>query len=123
MERLKQRLDECIEQRGTALDSELHQDLVTIMKESNAKVVDRYPEGSFQRVFWEQQHQAASVTTAHGMRWDPLMIRWCLYLRHLSGSAYEVLRKSGVIFLPSQRTLRDYTYYTSARVGFAGNVV
>ena len=52
------------------------------------------------------------------MRWDPLMIRWCLYLRHMSGRAYEMLRESGVIKLPSQRTLRDYTYYTQATMGF-----
>ena len=56
------------------------------------------------------------------MKWHPLMIRWCLYLRHLSGSAYETLRESGVIRLPSQRTLRDYTYYTTAFTGFSADV-
>lgn len=45
------------------------------------------------------------------------MIRWSLYLRHLSSGAYEALRESGVIKLPSQRTLKDYTYYTSAPPG------
>ena len=53
------------------------------------------------------------------MRWDPVMIRWCIYLRHLSGSAYELIRQSGVVSLPSQRTLRDYTYYTTASHGFS----
>ena len=48
------------------------------------------------------------------------MIRWCLYLRHLSSSAYELISGSGVISLPSQRTLRDYTYYTTAAAGFSG---
>ena len=56
------------------------------------------------------------------MRWDPLIIRWCLYLRHLSGTAYEMLRESGLITLPSQRTLRDYTYYTKANTGFTADV-
>ena len=56
------------------------------------------------------------------MRWDPLMIRWCLYLRHVSGSGYDMLRESGVIRLPSQRTLRDYTYFTKATVGFSEEV-
>eukprot|EP00731_Ephydatia_muelleri_P026911 Em0018g1011a len=37
-------------------------------------------------------------------------------------SAYELLQKSGTIMLPSQRTLRDYTYYTKAAVGFANDV-
>ena len=42
----------------------------------------------------------------------PLVIKWCIYLRHLSGSAYELLCNTGCLKLPSQRTLRDYTYLT-----------
>ena len=33
-----------------------------------------------------------------------------------------MLRDSGVIKLPSQRTLRDYTYYTKAACGFLEDV-
>ena len=50
------------------------------------------------------------------------MIHWCLYLRHESSSAYETLRDSGVIVLPSQRTLHDYTHHISARIGFSHEV-
>ena len=35
-----------------------------------------------------------------------------VHLRHLSGSAYELLCNTGCLKLPSQRTLRDYTYLT-----------
>ena len=38
-----------------------------------------------------------------------MIIRWCLHLRMLSGSAYDALRH--VLVLPSDRTLRDYTHY------------
>ena len=55
--------------------------------------------------------QAASVKDARQMRWDPIM-------RHLSCSAYEMLRETGTITLPSQRTLRHYTHHTKATVGF-----
>lgn len=48
--------------------------------------------------------------------------RWCIYLRHLSSSAYELLCTSGVLKLPSQRTLRDYTYYTQSCNGFSVSV-
>ena len=41
------------------------------------------------------------------MGWHPLIIKWCLYLRHLSGKAYETTRSSGCIKLLSQRTLRE----------------
>jgi len=53
----------------------------------------------------------------NSMKWEPVIIRWCLYLRHPSrSSAYEVLRESGIIKLPAQRTLRDYTYFTKLLV-------
>ncbi len=48
--------------------------------------------------------------------------RWCIYIRHLSSSAYQLLRDSGILKLPSQRTLRDYTYYTSSTPGFSVSV-
>ena len=56
------------------------------------------------------------------MRWHPVFIKWYLYLRHLSGRSYELLRESGCICLPSQRTLRDYTHYIPAKVGFSPEV-
>lgn len=39
-----------------------------------------------------------------------------------SSGAYETLRDSGCIRLPSQRTLRDYTHYVKASTGFSGEV-
>ena len=65
---------------------------------------------------------ASAASDARSMKWGPLMIRWCLYLRHLSGSAYEMLRESGVVKLPSQRTLRDYTYIAKAAAGFSREI-
>ena len=50
------------------------------------------------------------------------MIKWCLYLRHRSSGAYETLRNSGCVALPSQRTLRDYTHYMTTTVGFSREV-
>ena len=78
-----------------------------------------YPEGSFQQIFWDQQKQAMKQKDMRGIRWHPLMIRFCLYLRQHSGKAYEALRQSGCITLPSQRTLRDYSHSVKAGVGFS----
>ena len=33
-----------------------------------------------------------------------------------------MLRQSGCIYLPSQRTLRDYTYFHSTTIGFSAQV-
>ena len=63
--------------------------------------------------------QAASLNDARQMRWDPVMVQWCLYLRHLSSLAYAMIRESDIIKLPSQRMLRDYTHHTKAVVGFS----
>ena len=104
------------------VDENLHSGLKQIMEESSPLIAESYPPDSFARSFWESQQRASSLKDARSMRWDPLMIRWCLYLRHLSSSAYEMLRESGVIRLPSQRTLRDYTYYTKATTGFSDEV-
>ena len=35
---------------------------------------------------------------------------------------YEILRSSGCLHLPSQRTLRDYTHYVKATAGFSHEV-
>ena len=48
--------------------------------------------------------------------------KWCIYLRHLSSSAYDALRESGCVALPSQRTLRDFTHSVKATVGFSAAV-
>ncbi len=50
------------------------------------------------------------------------MIKWCLYLRHHSSKAYETLRDSGCLVLPSQRTLRDYSNAVKAEAGFSSDV-
>lgn len=56
------------------------------------------------------------------MRWHPLFIKWCLYLKHQSSKAYKTLRDSGCISLPSQRTLRDYTHCVNSTSGFSSDV-
>lgn len=88
------------------------------MKEEDSNVHQTYPPDSFPRLFWEQQKQAAK-RSPKGMRWHPLMVRWCLYLKHQSSKAYETLRKSGCFVLPSQRTLRDYSNCVRANAGFS----
>ena len=51
------------------------------------------------------------------MRWHPYMIRLALNLKYLSTSAYKAARLSGAIMLPSERTLPDYTHWTTPHSG------
>ena len=106
------------------LDDSTTLDLHQIMLEEEEQVAQKFPPGSFQDIFWQQQKEAASRSgkEKRGMRWHPLMIKWCLYLRHQSSKAYETLRESGCIHLPSQRTLRDYTHCVQSGAGFSAEV-
>lgn len=112
-------LEKAVQRDGMTVGDPTHDDLVTIMKENSEKVASLYPENSFPRLFWDEQLKAASQKKACSMRWHPLMIRWCLYLRHISGKGYELLRESGCLSLPSPRTLRDYTHYNQTTTGFS----
>ena len=118
----RQKLERVTEERGVAADESLHNDLTKIMTQNAQTMAETLAPGSFARVFWDSQLRASTQKDARCMKWNPVMIRWCLYLRHLSSSAYETLRGSGVVRLPSQRTLRDYTYHTKAAVGFSKDV-
>ena len=52
-----------------------------VMESSNPNITANFPEGSFQRLFWDQQIKAARVSNARAMKWHPMMIRWCLNLK------------------------------------------
>ena len=120
--RLRLCLGKVIKDRVISVDANLDNDLRSIVADASTTVSDSYPCGSFARLFWENQKRSMQVKNSCSMRWDPIMIKWCLYLRHVSGRGYEMLRDSGVINLPSQRTLRDYTYYTQTKSGFSDDV-
>ena len=48
-----------------------------------------------------------------------MLIKWCLNLKLLLSSSYRALRSSGVLVLPSERTLRDYTHWVESASGFS----
>ncbi len=52
----------------------------------------------------------------------PAIIKWCLHLKFMSTACYNAIRTSGLISLPSERTLRDYTHWIKAGVGFSAEV-
>ena len=124
LDRLQAKLASLTASHGVSMDENTSSDLHKIMEEEEEQVLGRFPRGSFQHIFWQQQKEAASQSgkDKQGMRWHPLMVKWCLYLRHQSSKAYETLRQSGCVQLPSQRTLRDYTHCVKAGAGFSTEV-
>ena len=88
------------------------------MNESSENVRKAYPDGSFARLFWEEQLKAASVSDSKQVRWHPLLIKWCLNLKLISSASYHTMHSSEFLWLPSERTSRDYTNYFTNQPGF-----
>ena len=89
--RLEERLKKAIDDFGEEVDGKLHDDLCSIMLQNDSIIRERFPPESFCRLFWEQQKKAVQAKSASGVRWHPLIIKWCLHLHHLSGSGYDAL--------------------------------
>ena len=64
----------------------------------------------FMKLFWEQQKLYAK-RNPRAIRYHPMIIRFCSFRAAKSGSAYDELQSSGILTLPSRRTLRDYNGY------------
>ena len=110
-------LEKKIQIEGVKLDSDIHNDLQGII-ECNLASVNK---NSFADLFWKEQVKAFSRSSS-GIRWHPMMIRFALHLHLRSPSAYNALRESKVIKLPSDRTLRYYGNIVHPRAGFKKEV-
>ncbi len=108
--------------QGEHLDSNLQSDLLSIINDNEQTVRNAYREGSFARLFWDEQLKAASTKESRQVRWHPVLVKWCLSLKLLSSAAYHALRSTGFVKLPSERTLYDYTHYFRNKVGFQDEV-
>ena len=98
--RLKKKLAKLTETHGITLDNDTASDIKAIMDAEEHRVKKDHGEGSFLRLFWQTQKEAASGP-ACGRRWHPMIIKRCIYLRHQSSKAYDTLRHT--LALPSQR--------------------
>ena len=121
---LQLKLDKVLERNNISLDNDTSQDFQSVMEEEDHHINTKFPEDSFQAIFWKHQKESLHKKgkQKNGNRWHPLMIRWCLYLCHYSSKAYDAIRDSGCIVLPSQRTLCDYSNAIRADAGFSSEV-
>lgn len=121
IKRMSKKIEMAMSDTNTCtLDDEMSNDMLCIMDEQDGMVNSKYPPNFFLSIFWNTQKRHASKEgkCKNGVRWHPLMIKWCLFLKHQSSKAYETLRQSG-ISLPSQRTLRDYSNAVQTGTGFS----
>ena len=105
-----------VEKQAMLLQEEDAADIASIVADVSP-AVEEFPPDSPQRIFWEQQKQYSQLKYKRQMRWHPLVIRFALNLKYLSSSAYRAMHRSGVISLPSECTLSDYTHWASPHSG------
>ena len=94
----------CIENK------ELNKDFYEIM-ENNKNITP------FMQLFWKQQKLHAKGNP-NAIKYHPMILRFCISLASKSASAYDELRNTRILSLPSRRTLRDYTNYIKPSPGF-----
>ena len=90
-----------LEKSSMEIDNELSNDFVKILDSADTKITQ------FMKLFWQEQRKLSTRSTT-GVRYHPMIIRFCLSLAAKSPSCYEELCNSGVLVLPSQRRLKDY---------------
>lgn len=61
---MKKKIARITERDGVYCASNTYDDVCTIMKNENECIMNLYPEGSFQRLFWEQQYHASKLAKA-----------------------------------------------------------
>ena len=80
---------------GVELSKEQNENLSKVLKENPPD----FEEGSPAWLLWQQQKEIAEKKDSRGMRWHPLMIRWCLSIYYTSASAYKKLFSNKLSFL------------------------
>ena len=113
----QKKIDSVLKVDSVIVDECTHNNLLTIMSAQK----DVGAGENFSSVFWQQQLRAAKLENKNGMRWHPAIVRWCLYLHHWSCGCYSTLRDSGVIILPSERTLQDYKHFFTINFGLSAS--
>ncbi|KAK3920082.1 Transposable element P transposase [Frankliniella fusca] len=104
------RVKELLQTDGVKIDSDLSEQLVETLRDAELTPM--------QSLFLQQQVKSSVLADGRGMRWHPSMIRFALMLRCASGSSgYSAIRQSGVIKLPGERTLFDYTHAVPIQEG------
>ena len=65
--RLKKKISAATAQNGVELDVDISNDLEAIMAANTQQIYSVYPEGSFLRLFWDQQQTALSLKHSRSM--------------------------------------------------------
>ena len=99
-----------------AINNDLNNDFMQILASADTKITP------FIKLFWEEKRRLFNGSSS-GLRYHPMIVRFCLSLAAESPSCFEELRNSGVLVLPSQRRLKDYRNAIKPKRGFQEEVI
>ena len=119
-DRMREKLNKVINNEGMEFCEDDSIKLEELFSQTDEALKD-YSQDHFHKVFWDQQCQYNKLSCKKKMKWHPLMIRFALNLQYLSSSAYNAV--GNFLSLPTQRTLRDYTHFTSFQTGLSVPVI
>ena len=108
-------------EKGVSVSEDQHELTKNVIENHELKFDDNTP----QSLLWNQQKEFASKNDLRGMRWHPLIVRWCLSIYHSSPAAYRQLSNKtlGFLNLPHSNTLNKYSSFTSPSVGFNPDII
>ncbi|XP_070177865.1 uncharacterized protein [Littorina saxatilis] len=119
MDKMRRDILKEIAQKGHDLNDIDNSDMLQLLRNHKSGVEKAFPnENSLPKVLWEQQLKCAQGKST-GIRWHPMIIKWCLYIHNVSSKAYDAMRETGFLVLPSSRTLFDYSNYLPNTNGFS----
>ena len=105
-----------LQKSSMEINNDLNNDCMQILDSAGTKITP------LMKLFYEEQKKLFNRSSS-GVRYHPTIIRFCLSLAAKSPSCYEELRNSGVLVLPSQRTLKDYRNVIKPKRGFQKEVI
>ena len=115
--KLEERIKKLFDSESVKVNEENSNAFKNIFTSETENINKEFLPNSPQQLLWEEQKKCLQ-RDPRGIRWHPAIIRLCIALSAKSSSAYNLLRSSGFLTLPTQRTLRCYTHFTSSHSGF-----
>ena len=125
LKKIKSDISRETNKHGVTLDVSQNEEFESIMDAHNAQVEKEFQEdkNSPNLLLWKQHMINSKNKSAKQNRWHPLVIKWCIALQYKSSAAYEFIRNSGVISMPSKSTLRRYSHFTDPEPGYNEPVI
>ncbi|KAK3915650.1 Transposable element P transposase, partial [Frankliniella fusca] len=115
LKRSHARMQELIQKEGVTLEESLSTDLMQLLKNHSITPA--------QSIFLQQQVKASQLKNASGMRWHPTLVRFALSIYLTSPTAYKSMRETGMVKLPSSRTLFNYSHANKIEEGIDKTVL